>query len=74
MDLKVVLFIRSTFGAADAISFDDRKGFPGFILTYEDGSGRIKMDQLMVYTALFCLEYGEKPASLDYELRIYQER
>ena len=30
------------------------------------------MDQLMVYAALFCLEYNEKPMSLESELRIYQ--
>jgi hypothetical protein len=28
--------------------------------------------QLEIYAALFCLEYGEKPGSLQIELRIYQ--
>ena len=30
------------------------------------------MEQLMIYSALFCLEYKVKPAEIDMELRIYQ--
>jgi hypothetical protein len=30
------------------------------------------MEQLIIYAALFCLEYGIKPSSLYTELRIYQ--
>jgi hypothetical protein len=30
------------------------------------------MDQLYIYTALFCLEYAMDPHQLDIELRIYQ--
>ena len=30
------------------------------------------MEQLMVYAALFCLEYDYKPNEIDMELRIYQ--
>ena len=30
------------------------------------------MVQLMIYAALFCLEYKVKPADIDIELRIYQ--
>ena len=30
------------------------------------------MEQLLVYAALFCLEYKTKPEDIDFELRIYQ--
>lgn len=30
------------------------------------------MQQLEIYTALFCLEYGIKPGDIGIELRIYQ--
>ena len=33
---------------------------------------KASFDQLLVYTALFCLEYGVRPAEIDIELRIYQ--
>ena len=30
------------------------------------------IEQLMIYAALFCLEYSIKPSDIDTELRIYQ--
>jgi hypothetical protein len=30
------------------------------------------MEQLLIYTALFCLEYKIKPSEIEVELRIYQ--
>ena len=30
------------------------------------------MEQLLIYAAYFCLEYGFKPRDIDIELRIYQ--
>lgn len=57
------------FGTADAISF--RKN----VLRISDlktGTTDTHMQQLMVYTAFFCLEYGIKPGDIDIELRIYQ--
>ena len=30
------------------------------------------MEQLLIYAALFCLEYKIKPGEIDMELRIYQ--
>lgn len=59
------------FGTADAISFDGR------MLRIHDlktGTGPVKMDQLMIYAALFCLEYKVKPETIDIELRIYQNK
>jgi hypothetical protein len=31
-----------------------------------------KMEQLLIYAALFCLEYKVKPGTIKSELRIYQ--
>lgn len=57
------------FGTADAISF--RKN----ILRIHDlktGEIPAHMEQLLVYAALFCLEYKVKPGDIEIELRIYQ--
>lgn len=70
MDTEVVLFYSDKFfGTADAISF--RNG----ILRIHDlktGTTPVKMEQLEVYAALFCLEYKIKPGDIEMELRIYQ--
>lgn len=57
------------FGTADAISFKNN------ILRIHDlktGAGPTHIEQLMVYAALFCLEYGYDPHNIEIELRIYQ--
>lgn len=70
MDTEVVLFYSEYFfGTADAISFRNN------MLRIHDlktGSTPVKMDQLEIYVALFCLEYKIKPGDIDIELRIYQ--
>lgn len=70
METEVVLFYSERFfGTADAISFN------GKLLRIHDlktGKNPADIEQLYVYAALFCLEYGIKPASIDYELRLYQ--
>lgn len=70
MDTEVVLFYSPYFfGTADAISF--RKN----VLRIHDlktGSTPVKMEQLYIYAALFCLEYKIKPGDIEIELRIYQ--
>ena len=70
MEPEVVLFHSERFfGTADAISFRDN------VLRIHDlktGKNAVKMEQLMVYAALFCLEYKYKPGEIDIELRIYQ--
>jgi hypothetical protein len=67
-----VLFVsRNCFGTADAIKFDLKK----MVLRIHDlknGVSVAKMDQLMIYTAMFCIEYGYKPHELTIILRIYQ--
>ena len=59
------------FGFADAIKFDERKMFLR-IHDLKTGATPTHFQQLMVYTAFFCLEYHFKPRDIDVELRIYQ--
>lgn len=70
MSTEVILFYSEKFfGTADAISFRDN------VLRIHDlKTGKIpaKIEQLRVYAALFCLEYGYKPNDISIELRIYQ--
>lgn len=70
MNTEVVLFYSERFfGTADAISFRNN------VLRIHDlktGKGPVHMEQLEVYAALFCLEYGIRPGDIDIELRLYQ--
>lgn len=66
---QILYFSPNCFGTADALSF--RKN----VLRISDlktGITPTSEKQLVVYTALFCLEYGVKPTEIDVELRIYQ--
>ena len=56
-------------GTADAIQFRRKKLR---IHDLKTGTSPAKIDQLMVYAALFFLEYGFKPENTRTELRIYQ--
>lgn len=71
MSTEVVLYYSDRFfGTADAISY--KKGFLR-IHDLKTGKSQVKMEQLLVYAALFCLEYNVKPGDLTgCELRIYQ--
>ena len=70
MRTEVVLYYSDRFfGTADTICFRNN------MLRIHDlktGETPVHMEQLMVYAALFCLEYGYKPSNIDIELRIYQ--
>ena len=70
MSTEVVLFYSNYFfGTADSISFRDN-----FLRIHDLKTGKtaVHMEQLMIYAALFCLEYRVKPESIKMELRIYQ--
>ena len=71
MDPEVVLFYSERFfGTADAISFRNN-----FLRIHDLKTGKtpVHMEQLLVYAALFCLEYKVRPGDLEgCELRIYQ--
>lgn len=64
-----LFFSSNCFGHADAISF---KGNLLRIHDLKTGATPASMNQLLVYTALFCLEYDFDPKDIDVELRIYQ--
>lgn len=59
------------FGTADAIGFVERDRLLR-ISDLKTGKTRTTFDQLVVYAALFCLEYEYKPWEIETELRIYQ--
>lgn len=70
MDTEVVLFYSPRFfGTADSICF--RNGMLR-IHDLKTGVTKVHMEQLMIYAALFCLEYKIKPKDIEIELRIYQ--
>lgn len=66
---QVLFYSENCFGTADAISFRNNLLR---IHDYKSGATIAKMEQLLVYTALFCLEYKIKPSEIDIELRLYQ--
>jgi len=66
---QILYYSDNCFGTTDAISF--RKNMLRIHdLKTGDTPGSIK--QLLVYTAMFCLEYKVKPIDIDIELRLYQ--
>ena len=70
MDTEVVLYYSDRFfGTADAICFRN-----GMLRIHDLKTGKtpVHMNQLMIYAALFCLEYKMKPGEIKMELRIYQ--
>lgn len=66
---QVLLYSENCFGTADAISFRDKQLR---IHDLKTGVTPTHMEQLEIYTALFCLEYDFKPVDISMELRIYQ--
>lgn len=66
---QVLYYSPNCFGTADTISFRN-----GLLRIHDLKTGVIPahMEQLLVYAALFCLEYRMKPAEIEMELRIYQ--
>ena len=70
MNTEVILYYSPRFfGTADAISFRHN------CLRIHDlktGKTPVHVEQVLVYAALFCLEYKVKPSDIDIELRIYQ--
>lgn len=66
---QILYYSDNCFGTADSICFRD-----GLLRIHDYKSGVIPahMEQLMIYAALFCLEYRTKPSEIDMELRIYQ--
>lgn len=66
---QALFYSENCFGTADTISFTRRKLR---IHDLKTGLTKTSMEQLEVYAALFCLEYGISPFDIAIELRIYQ--
>ena len=66
---QVLYYSDNCFGTADSISFRNN-----LLRIHDLKTGEIPahMEQLMIYAALFCLEYKVKPGEINFELRIYQ--
>ena len=66
---QILFYSENCYGTADAISFRN-----AFLRIHDLKTGAIPahIEQLMVYAALFCLEYKVKPGTIGMELRIYQ--
>lgn len=66
---QVLYYSDNCFGTADAISFRN-----GMLRIHDLKTGIIPahIEQLMIYAALFCLDYKVKPSDIEMELRIYQ--
>jgi hypothetical protein len=66
---QILYYSDNCFGTADTICF--RKNFLR-IHDYKSGETTASIKQLLVYNALFCLEYNIKPIEIETELRLYQ--
>lgn len=66
---QILFYSPYCFGTADTISF--RNGYLR-IHDYKSGVVPAHIEQLEIYNALFCLEYGVRPTDIQTELRIYQ--
>ncbi len=70
MSPEVLLYYSDNcFGTADTISFN--KDILR-IHDYKSGEVPARMEQLLIYAALFCMEYRHDPENIQTELRIYQ--
>lgn len=71
MKPEVILYYSDNcFGTADALLLSK-----GLLRIHDLKTGKImcKFTQLMIYAAMYCLEYAQDPFKIEYELRIYQE-
>lgn len=67
---QILYYSENCFGTADTISFRDKVLR---IHDYKSGGTPAHMEQLLIYAALFCLEYKINPYEIaETELRIYQ--
>ena len=66
---QILFYSENCFGTADSISFKDN-----FLRIHDLKTGvtPASIKQLLIYAALFCLEYKIKPSTIQIELRIYQ--
>lgn len=68
---QILYYSEYCFGTADTIYYSELEK----VLRIHDlktGEGPVHMEQLLIYAALFCLEYKIRPGDIQIELRIYQ--
>lgn len=68
---KVLYYSDHCFGTVDAILYDEVNK----LLRVHDlktGTSKASFDQLVIYCALFCLEYDIMPEDISFSCRIYQ--
>ena len=74
---QTLYYSDNCFGTADAITFRRLPGEEAAlvlrIFDLKTGTTRASVDQLLIYAALFCLEYQVKPFTIAYDLRIYKD-
>lgn len=71
----VIAYSYNAFGTADALSFNKDPETGRMVLRIHDlktGMTKTTFRQLVIYVAMFCLEYDVKPSEIDVYLRIYQ--
>lgn len=66
---QILFYSDNCFGTADSIGF---RRSTLRIFDLKTGENKTSVDQLLIYAALFCLEYKFKPFEIEYDLRIYQ--
>lgn len=72
MSSEILLYYNAyCFGTCDTISFDEKNKLLR-IHDLKTGTTPTHMEQLLIYAALFCLEYHKNPHQFNTELRIYQ--
>ena len=71
---QILYYSDNCFGTADAISNLDSVDKTGVLKVFDLKTGMVPahVEQLLIYNALFCLEYKYEPKHLDIEDRIYQ--
>lgn len=66
---QILVYSDNCYGTADALSFRQNQLR---VFDLKTGKSHASFDQLIVYSALFCLEYNFSPFDIDFDLRIYQ--
>ena len=66
---QVLVYSDNAFGTADAIGFRKNKLR---IHDLKTGEHPASFEQLEIYAAFFCAEYGVRPFDIEIELRLYQ--
>jgi len=70
---KVLYYSDNVFGTADAIKYDEETNTL-LVFDLKTGTSKPSFNQLLIYSAIFCLEYGFKPEKMSFLLRLYQGR